>query len=226
MYTGISGWLQAIWMPIDGMLHSFLVYVPNLVLALLVLFFGGVIARVVSQVLVTVFHYIKFDDLIKSVGLGKLLTTGGVKGELSGVIGLMVHWVLMLGVLASALNLLGVGIAGTLLTNVLLYLPGVLSAMFVLIIGIVMAKFVTTLVILVAKNVHFEEHHMVSSIVKYAIIVFTVMLALEQLSISQTVIHEMLMYLFAAICLGFAIAYGIRRGVGSKDVDITKLLQF
>jgi hypothetical protein len=208
------------------MVHSIFGYIPNLVIALLVLTIGGILARVFAHVLTLVLHHIKFDDLVKTLGIGKALQGGGVKTGLSGIIGLITHWVLMLGVLASALNVLGVGIAGNLLNHLLLYLPGVLAAMFVLVIGIVVAKFFTTLITVVAKAVNFEEIAIVNTVVKYAIVVFAMVLALEQLSISRIVINEMLMLLFGAVCLGFAIAYGIRRGIAGKDFDLTKLINF
>ena len=223
MITNLNGAIQAIWTPIHGMADTFLGYVPNLVLAMGVLFFGGMFARVVAHLLTQVLHRIKFDDLFKGLDLGKMLSTGGIKTGLTATIGTIIHWVLMLGVLASSLKILGVGVAGTLLMSVLHYLPGVLGAMFVMVIGIVIAKFLTSVITLVSKNVSFDEYPMVNTIVKYAVVVFSVVLALGQLTISAPVIHEMLMLLFGATCLGIAIAYGIRKGVGTKDVDLSNM---
>lgn len=139
---GLDGLLA----PVNGLLEEILAFLPNLLGAILILGIGWVVARIVQRVVTNLLAAAGTDRLGERSGLGKAL--GG--RALSAVIGLVVYILILVPVLISALNVLGIDAvtdpASRMLDRFLGALPQIFAAALVLLFAWVIAKLVASLV--------------------------------------------------------------------------------
>jgi len=141
--------LQGLLEPVQGMVNEILGVVPNILGAGLILLVGWVVARIVRQILTNALVSIGIDQLGERAGLKTAM--GGL--QLSGVIGTIVHLLIIIPVVIAALNALQIEAisepATEMLTSLLTAFPAIFGAL--LLIGI--AYYVARLVGIFVTNV-------------------------------------------------------------------------
>jgi len=210
----MGGEKQLILEPLKNMLNTVAIYLPFLFGALLILFIGWVAAKVLSSLVKKGLERLKFNEFSAKLGLTELLTKGGLSIYPTDLVAAFVYWVLMLVVLATTLQAIGLEVAAELLEKVMGYIPNVIAAIFVLIVGMFMANFVSGVVRAAAKNVNLSRAELLAGITKAAILVFTWVSALEQLNVVTFFVTTTFQVFFAAVCFALALAFGL----GGKDL--------
>lgn len=189
---------------------SFLV---QFITALLIFIIGWLVAKLIMVFITKMLKAIRLDSIAEETKIAEFLRKGGVKYTLSELLGVIIYWVIILGVLISALDLMALVGVSNLLDKILLYLPSVIGAIIILILGIFIAAFVATIVRAMTANVGVNQANMLSKVAQIAIIVFTVVVALDELKIGTVIVSAM------NIVLGtIGLALGLAFGLGSKDV--------
>lgn len=138
--------LEGLLGPVNSLVQEILDFLPNLLGALLVLGIGWLIARIVQRIVTNLLAAAGADRLGDRIGAAKVL---GSK-SLSGVLGLVVYVLILVPVLISALNVLGIEAvtrpASRMLDRLLVALPQIFAAGLVLVLAWVLAKLVASLV--------------------------------------------------------------------------------
>jgi hypothetical protein len=210
----MGGEKQLILEPLKNMLNTVAVYLPFLFGAILILFIGWVVAKTLSALVLRALDRLKFNEFSTKLGLSELLSKGGLSIAPSNLIAAFVYWVLMIIVLATTLQAVGLEIAAKLLERVTGYVPNVIAAVFVMIVGMFLANFVSGIVRAAANNVNLGRAELLAGITKAAILVFTVVSALEQLNIVTFFVTTTFQIFFGAVCFALALAFGL----GGKDL--------
>ena len=133
-------WNAILMEPVRQMLVRVGGFLPTLIGVLVILIVGWIIAGILKNVAVKVLKLIQLDTASERSGLGDLLRRGGIGLSLSELIGVLIYWLIMLLVFMTALNALGMTIAAQLLDKVILYIPNVIAAVFILALGIFFAS--------------------------------------------------------------------------------------
>jgi hypothetical protein len=193
--------------PIQTSLRNILGFLPNLLGALLILLVGLALAKGLEQIVARLLKMVRLDRLAQETKLDDVLRKGGIRDSLSELIGSLVYWLGILLVVMSALNALNLTVAADLLARVVAYLPNVIAAVFILVLGIFASVFVGTTVRTTAKSVGLKAAGMVSQITQVVIIIFASVAALEQLGIQF--VGDVFKIILLGISLGFALAYGL-----------------
>jgi hypothetical protein len=94
------------------------------------------------------------------------------------------------------------------------YLPRILTAVVVLLVGSVIARFLARSVLIGGVNMNLQYARLVSVGVKWLVIVLSVAMALEHLEIGTGMVHLAFGILFGGIVLALALAVGL----GSKEL--------
>lgn len=199
--------------PIREMLAKFASFVPTLVGALLILAFGWIFAKVIRDVILRILKAIQFDKIADKAGISEILTKGGIKHTAGEMLGSLVYWLVIIMVLVMTVNALGLTIASQLLERLFAYVPNVISALFVLVLGMFLANVVSGVVYATAKNTSVPNPELLGKISRWAIIVFAVTVSLEELGIAPLLVGTTFNILFGSICFGLALAFGL----GGKD---------
>jgi hypothetical protein len=198
--------------PVKDLLLKGWGFLQNFLAAIVIFVIGWIVARIIKEIIVRLLRALRLDSISEQVKIEQFLFKGGIKYTLSELIGVVIYWVILLGVLISALNLLQLtGVTG-LLDRVLGYMPNVIGAVIILVLGMYLAAFVSAIVRTTTANIGIAQAGLLGKVAQVAIIAFSILIALEQLRIGAILINAMSIVL-AAIGLGAALAFGM----GCKD---------
>ena len=189
-------------------------FLPNILAALSILFVGWIVARVFKAGVGRVLRTLRFPMLAERAGIDGFLKTGGVKQTSTDLLAVLVYWLVMLFVLVTAVNALRLEMASQLLNQIMLYIPNIIVAVIVLVVGLYAANFVAGLVRTTAANAGIAEAEIIAALARYALIIFTFAIALNQLRIGEDIVANGFLILFGAACLAGALAVGL----GSREV--------
>jgi hypothetical protein len=200
--------------PVKAMLIKIWSYIPTIVGAIIILVIGWIIAKFVEAIVVRGLKAARLDVISDKAGLANMLAQGDIKWTLSELIGVIIYWIVMLSVLAAALNALNLTVAGDLLSRLVAYIPNIIVAIFVLVLGSFLASFVSGIVRTTASNAGLGNAKLLAKITQTVLIVFAVIIAIEQLNIATAFIAFAVNIILASIGLGAALAFGL----GCKDI--------
>lgn len=188
-------------------------FVPQLIAALLLLFIGWMLAKVARTGVRRLLTALKFDKITEKSGLEAFMQHAELELSLAGVIGNLVYWLIILVMIVTVANSLGLQMVADLFNKVVLYIPNVIVAILVLVFGTILARFINRMVFAWLNNVEFEGALTVSTFSEYAMMVFVFFIAMEQLQIANELLTAAFIIAFGAVGLAFAIAFGM----GAKD---------
>lgn len=188
-------------------------FVPQLLAALVLLFLGWILANVVRSAVSKILDTLKFDELGKKTGIEAFMRQGNIDLTLSRLIANLIYWIILLVVIVTVANSLGLTTVAELFNKVVFYLPNIIVAVLVLVFGVLVARFINRLVFAYLNNMGVEGALTLSTLAEYAVIIFVVFVALEQLQIGTHLLTSAFQIGFGAIGLAFALAFGL----GGKD---------
>ena len=214
MDTGMTGtWFdQLIREPVQSLLTQLLTFIPRLLGAILILLLGWWIAKAIEAVVLRILHTIAVDKLADQIQLSGVLIKGGIKRKISELLGAIIYWFIMLGVVVIAFNALQLTEAAQLFQEVVEFLPSVVAAVFILIVGVFAAAFLATTVRTAASNSGILQAHLLGQAVQTVVVIFAVVASLQQLKIQF--VGEVFLIILGGISLGCALAFGL----GCKDI--------
>lgn len=200
--------------PVMAMWVKIWSYVPNLVASLVILFVGWVIAKIVAALVEKILEVLKVDVAAEKAGLNDILAKGDVKKSFSEILASIVYWLMVLVVIATAVQPLRLTVASELVSRLVDYIPNLIAAIFVLIFGGLLSSFSGSIVQTAAGNAKLRHARTLGQIARVVILVLTIAVALEQLQIGLGIINLTVSIFLASLGLGFAIAVGL----GCKDL--------
>ena len=189
-------------------------FLANVLLVIIILIVGWVISKIIKNLVTRLLRIIKIDDISDRIELDSLLAKGGITYSLSELIGVICYWLALLITFVVAINAIGLTIAADLLNKIVLYIPNVIAAIFILILGMFVATLLRNIVKTAANNAGLAQSNLLGKIVEIVIMVFAIAIALEQLNIGARVIELTISIILGALGLGFALAFGL----GCKDI--------
>jgi hypothetical protein len=188
-------------------------FVPKFLVAMLLLFVGWILAKLVRKGVRKLLDIAHFDRLAEKSGIEEFLKHGELNVTLSGIIGEVAYWLVLLVVIVTAANSLGLAAVAGLFNNVALYLPNVVVAVLVLVFGTLVARFINRLMFTWLNNLGVDGALTISTVAEYAVQVFALFVALEQLNIGAQMLTAAFIIAFGAVCLALALAFGL----GGRD---------
>jgi len=189
-------------------------FIPELLLAIVIFVLGWVIGSLLGQVVAQVFRSLKVDNLLKTAKVDEVLHRAGFNLDSGRFFGDLVEWFVILVFLVASLDVLGLPQVNDFLRDVVLtYLPQVIVAALILIVGVVIAAAVQRLVVGTAMAAGVRSANFIGTIAKWAIWIFAVLMALFQLNIGGPLIQT----LFQGIVVALSLAFGLSFGLGGQQ---------
>jgi hypothetical protein len=200
--------------PVKAMLIKIWSYIPTLLGAIVILVVGWIVAKFVEAIVVRALKAARLDVISDKAGIANMLAQGEIKWTLSELLGVIVYWVVMLSVIAASLNALNLTVASDLLAKLVAYIPNIIIAIFVLVLGSFLASFVAGIVRTAASNAGVGSAKLLGKITQMILITFAIIVAIEQLNIATAFIAFAVNIILASIGLALALAFGL----GCKDI--------
>ena len=194
--------------PFQDAFGTLLKYAPRLIGALIVLFIGYFIAKIVAAVVARALSKAGFDQVMQRAGVGSFLRRAGTDLTPSRTLGKVVFWFVFIITFTMFASALGVPQVSGFLNQMIGYIPRIFAAIAILFLAAVLANFVAALMRGATSN------EILAKIGRYTIIVYAVFAALTVLGIAVQLTANTLLVALA----GLGLAFGIAFGWGGRDV--------
>lgn len=188
---------------------QFVFLLPKVLGSLVLVVLGWLLAKAFRKGTMKILKLLRVDEMAERSGIEDFLLQGGVRYTTVTLIGNLVYWLVLFTSILAVLNMLGMQVAAELFNKIILYIPNVIVAMIVLIFGTLFAKVIQGITFTYLNNIGISGAQMMGSIAQYAVLIFVVSLALEQLSIGGLVLVSAFQIAFGAFCLALALAFGL-----------------
>ncbi len=184
-------------------------YIPRFLAGVLILLIGIVIASIAKQLILTLSKALKVENYLKKYGIPEIRTGYTWVNILAEI----VRWFVIIGVLIPTADIWGLPRIGTLLNEILLYLPNVFIAVIIALVGFVLAKLAHDVILASLKGINKESAKIIATSTQWAINIFVVLAVLNQLGVATDLIR----ILFTGFVAMVAIAGGIAFGLGGQE---------
>lgn len=189
-------------------------FLPDLFAALVILIVGWIACNIAKRVVVRVLRVCQFESLAGKSGISKVLERGGVQQTSTEILGLLIFWFLFLIVIVATLHTIGLPGVSETLNTIYLYIPKVVAALVLLILGLYLANFLETVTRTSCANAGLEQADAIGLVTYYATAIFVIAAILQILEIASEIVRWAFVSIFGAICLALAIAFGL----GGREV--------
>ena len=182
--------------------------VPRLLLALVILGAGYLVARLLERLVDGYLDRVQFDRSAERWGVAEAVERTGTPLHPARVVGKLLFWAVMLVIILLAASALpGVTNVNDMFTNLVGYIPGVFTAIIVIVLGLVMGEFVRGLILASAGGV--EGVPMLAKLAKGVVIAVSVIMGLQQMGVPVDVVTTAFTLILGAVALALALAFGL-----------------
>jgi mechanosensitive ion channel-like protein len=203
-----------------GALNTFLSAIPRILGFAVVLIVGWILSSLLARGVEALLHAVRFNDLARRSGFGDFVQQMGVRDDSSGVIASIVKWFVRLITLVVAFDTLGLPAVSNVLNQLLLWLPNLIVALVVLVVGGLAANALSRLVRGATAQAGFTNPDMLATVARVAVWGFAIVVAITQLGIATTLINTLVIGIIGAMALAVGLAFGL----GGRD-RATRLLE-
>jgi len=200
--------------PLEGFLNRFILFLPNLISAILLLIIGLFMGWLTRNILSRLLMILKIDEFSERHGINNILIKGGIKDKPSSLAGRFTGWLVFFIFLIISLSSLNVPAIERLLERFFLYLPNLFVAIIILLIGYLLSDFSGRAALIASVNAGLKASGLIGRSVKLTIFLLAATMALEQLGIGR----ETIIIAFAIVFGGIVLALSIAFGLGGRDI--------
>lgn len=213
MQVVVRSWGDAIRYSLTDALSVFLAAIPKIVGFVIILIIGWIVAGLLAQAVAALLRTVQFNQLAQKAGFADFVQKMGVGTDSSGFIALITKWFVRLITLVVAFDALGLPAVSEVLRELLLWLPNLVVALVVLVIGGLAANAFSSLIRGAAARSELGNPELLASIAKIAVWAFAIVVAINQIGIASGLVNT----LFTATVGAVALALGLAFGLGGRD---------
>jgi hypothetical protein len=202
-------WGDAVMVSVTQALQNFLGFLPALVGAILVLVLGWIISGLLAGLIERALKLVGFEHAANSTGINGFIERGGTGWTASRIVAEIVKWFIRLVAIQAAAQILGMERISEIINAILLWLPNLVVALAIIVIGALIARFVAGVVRASTSEMGLANPGLLAGIARYAIIAFAIVAAVDQLGIAETVVNTLFVMTVGALALAFALAFGL-----------------
>lgn len=197
----------------DILKEKVIVFIPELLSAVIILFIGWIIAGFLGKVAEKIIKAIKIDQAVEKTNLGEQFRNAGMELSISGFFRGLVKWLFVLVFLLAAVDILGLDDVTGFLSEIIGYIPKVIVATIILSIAFMVGNLVHRIVRSSTKAAGVMSASLLAVIAKWSIVIFGLLAALSEMEIAKTMINTIFMGIIATLSLAAGLAFGL----GGKD---------
>lgn len=211
-----------LWKILQEMLSNFASIVPNLLGALAIFIIGLIVAKLTAKFLRRLLVRIGADRLAEQLNSIEIVSKSNIKLVPSVLLSKIVYYFLFFIFLVAATDVLNLAFISKLMGDILNYVPIIISALIMLVIGLLISDFMKNVVRTACDSLGIPAAGLIANIVFYFLFLNVVMIALSQAKIDTGFIQDNLSIILGGIVLAFAIGYGF----ASRDIVANFLASF
>lgn len=187
---------------------------PVLIIVLVTLIVGGFLAFCARWITYRILRTARFDQLVERTGFGGLVDRSGIFRSPSDAGARFVQALVWVFVVLFALSSANTPITNSLVSRFVDYIPSLIAAGLVLLLGVVVSRMVSRSTLLAAVNAQWPAARLIAGCVRVLVMTLAIVIALEQLHIGSVP----LLVAFAIVFGGFVFAMALAFGFGARDL--------
>jgi small-conductance mechanosensitive channel len=187
---------------------------PKMVAMVVVLVAGYVVARWIGSLIGVIAEKIGLQTAAEKSGLARSMHDVGIRRPVPAIVGGIVFWLLMSVFVMAAFSILGLESVSLAMREVVNYIPKVLVATVVVVVGLLAATFVRGVVATSADRVGLSYAEYLAAGCYWVLSILTFIAAFNQLGIQFALLEKLILIGSAGLAAGFALAFGL----GGRDV--------
>ena len=188
--------------------------IPRILGFIIIVAIGWFISSLLAKGVTGLLRAIRFEELMQKSGLADFMNKMGTGIDSVGIVAGIVKWIVRIVVLLVAFDTLGLPAVSDVMRQLLLWLPNLVVAIFVLFIGGIAARALGNIVRGATAEGGFANPETLSNVARTAVWAFAVVIAINQLGIATNLINT----LFTGFVGALAIALGLSFGLGGRDL--------
>lgn len=209
----LSTWADVLTQSFQNLFYGLVAYLPNLLAAVIIFIIGWLIGAGLGRVVAQIIASLRVDQALKAAGVERVVERAGWKLNSGAFLGALVKWFFIIVFLVAALDVLQLTEVTIFLRAVVLgYLPQVIIAVLILLVAAVVAQAAERLVAGSAAAANLNSANFLGSVARWAIWVFAVLAALDQLGVTPFI-----QTLFTGVVVALALAFGLAFGLGGQQ---------
>lgn len=208
-------WASAVVQSITLLGVTIATFIPRLIGMILLLIIGYLISKGLARIATTILRRMGFDRAAGRIGVSAILERGGIRATPSQIVGKLAFWFFMLTFIISAADSLGLGNVSRTIESFVAYLPNVIAAVAIAVVGLLLAGFVRDAVRHGATGIGLEYADPLSKLVHVVLIVFIAILAIGQLKLDIALARRVIEIALIAGGAGLALTLGL----GTRDLS-------
>lgn len=214
LQTGVRDTSEAVFYSFTNALNRFVSFLPALIGAAIILIVGWIVSGLLARLIEKALKAIGFERAVEHSGIGDFIKRSGTRLTTSGVIATLVKYFVFLVFVQAAANVLGIPQLTEIINRIILFIPNVVIAMAIIVIGALIARFLSGLVRSSVSELGVGNPNLLSTLTQYVVIGFAVIAAIDQLGIAATLVNTLLIGLIGSVALALGLAFGL----GGRDV--------
>lgn len=189
-------------------------FLPELLMAILVLVVGWIIGGVVSGVVRKGFKVLRLDDALDKAGVDSLSQKAGYDFKPGHFVGALAKWFVIIAFALVAFDILNLGSVTIFVREVILgYLPNVFAAVLILFASVLIANVASKTLAAALRTGGGSRPDFFGKIAYYLVIAFGILAVMNQLQIAD----ELVQTLFTGIVFALSLGIGLAFGLGGKE---------
>jgi hypothetical protein len=210
----VSNGVSALQQSFYQLLWNSVNFLPAFLFAVIVFLIGWFIATWLGWVVAEAIRAVRVDHALKQAGVDEVVARAGYHLDSGAFVGALVKWFVILVFLLASLQVMGLSQVSYFLQQIVLgYLPNVIVAVLILLVGAVIAQIAEGVIAGSARAAGIVSAGFVGTLARWAIWIFAVLAALTQLQIATTILQT----LFTGVVVALALAFGLAFGLGGQE---------
>lgn len=198
----------------SNLLDTMVAAAPKVVIGFILIVGALVVAKLIERMLRFVLTKVRFDQLVGRAGVDQAFQRLGIRQELTIVIPRLVYFLVLLLLAQTAVEALGLVAIANAIESFFGYLPNIVAAMLLLLLGSTVGQFAGQTVSQSAESAGLDFAPALGRFVSAAILFVCAMMAIGQLKIDTEIVR----IVTSLVLGGAALAFGLSFGLGTRDI--------
>jgi len=207
--TPVTDWGQAIMTSVAAALALLLGAIPKVIGFAVILIIGWIIASALATPVAAILRSGKINEPAQRAGISRFVQKMGVNTDAAGFLATLVKWFVRLIVLVTAFDALGLPAVSQVLEQILLWLPNLVVALVVLVIGGLAANALAGIVRGATAESGLGNPNLLATIARVAVWSFAIVIGVNQIGVATTIVNSLFMATVGAVAVAFALAFGL-----------------
>jgi hypothetical protein len=198
----------------SNLVNSIIVAAPKVAVGIILVVAGLAIAKLVEVVLRIILVRVRFDSLVEKAGVDKALQRIGLRQQLNLFIPRLIYFLVIFLLAKTATDALGLVAISNAIGAFFEYLPNIVAALLLLILGSTVGQFAGQIVTQSAESSGIDFAPSLGKLVSGLILFVVAMMAIAQLKIDTDMVRIVTSFILG----GAAVAFGLSFGMGTRDI--------